>query len=111
MLHTGKHAGSTGGGLGGWEHRVWTAQTRTKGKAMVAPNLEPLQRAYTSSMSILIYHQPWDLRVLEILQPELNTRGFWELKVDSEFASFPTPSVHWIPKCTQLTHVPGVPVP
>lgn len=74
--------------------------SKNKDKAMVALNLEPLQRAYTSSTSILIFHQPQDLRVAEILQPELNTKGFWELKVDSEFASFPTPSVHWVPKCT-----------
>lgn len=48
-------------------------------------------REPTSFGSILFEHQPGDLRVAKIPQPELNTKGFRKLKVDSEFVSFPTP--------------------
>jgi hypothetical protein len=87
-----------GNGGGGTEERGHLVLHDTKSRGHDGPLLEPLQRTYMSFSSSLLQRQPWDVREAETLQPELNTKGFRRLKVDSEFASFP---VHWV-----LNHVP-----
>lgn len=100
-----------------WQRRAWGMGTRGSGQHKRETKARPWwgptwgggrapQTASASFVSILLYHKPRGLREVKTLQPELNTKGFWELKVDSEFASFPTPSVHWAPRCTRLTRVP-----